>query len=358
MRRWRRTAGFIWRDIAGWQGERCAGSWNGRDTGICCCGRTGVEFGKLLHQDEPPLINIGTGGDLSIREIAETVCQVVEFEGELGLRLRRGGRRRHPMLNMRTCDMRKRSHLRLAAALGLVLAWTLAGLAAYGQQTAAQRIFALTNQDRVAQGLQTLAWNAALARSAEAHAEKMADEPTLSHDYPGEPGLLERAAQAGAHFQAIAENIASGWSAGQIENAWMHSTPHRKNILDPKLNALGVGVVRRGGKLYAVEDFAEADQALDAGQVERKVRVLLQAGGVDASMAAGPAEEACRMWRGIPPGSSAKSIVRFETPDLSRLPGQIAAAIRSAKFTKAAVGACAPPSGEDFTTYRVAILFY
>lgn len=42
-----------------------------------------LEFGKLLRKDEPPLINIGTGEDLSIREIAELVCGVVGFEGEL-----------------------------------------------------------------------------------------------------------------------------------------------------------------------------------------------------------------------------------------------------------------------------------
>lgn len=42
-----------------------------------------AEFSKLLREDEPPLINIGTGEDLSIREIAELVCKVVGFSGEL-----------------------------------------------------------------------------------------------------------------------------------------------------------------------------------------------------------------------------------------------------------------------------------
>jgi GDP-L-fucose synthase len=42
-----------------------------------------AEFTKLLSDDEPPLINIGTGEDLSIREIAELVCKVVGFGGEL-----------------------------------------------------------------------------------------------------------------------------------------------------------------------------------------------------------------------------------------------------------------------------------
>lgn len=41
------------------------------------------EYGKLLRTDEPPLINIGTGEDLTIREIAELVCKVVGFDGEL-----------------------------------------------------------------------------------------------------------------------------------------------------------------------------------------------------------------------------------------------------------------------------------
>jgi len=40
-------------------------------------------FCTLLNSEHPPLINIGTGQDLSIREIAELVCRVIGFEGEL-----------------------------------------------------------------------------------------------------------------------------------------------------------------------------------------------------------------------------------------------------------------------------------
>jgi GDP-L-fucose synthase len=42
-----------------------------------------VKFASLLTREEPPLINIGTGVDLSIRELAELICRVVRFEGEL-----------------------------------------------------------------------------------------------------------------------------------------------------------------------------------------------------------------------------------------------------------------------------------
>ncbi len=41
------------------------------------------KFSTLLNSDQPPLINIGTGHDLSIRELAELVCRVVGFEGAL-----------------------------------------------------------------------------------------------------------------------------------------------------------------------------------------------------------------------------------------------------------------------------------
>jgi GDP-L-fucose synthase len=41
------------------------------------------KFTSLLNPERAPLINIGTGEDLSIREIAELVCQVLGFDGQL-----------------------------------------------------------------------------------------------------------------------------------------------------------------------------------------------------------------------------------------------------------------------------------
>ena len=40
-------------------------------------------FGSLLTEDMPPLINIGTGEDVTIRELAETVARVLGFDGTL-----------------------------------------------------------------------------------------------------------------------------------------------------------------------------------------------------------------------------------------------------------------------------------
>src|SRR6185437_3892660 len=42
-----------------------------------------AKFEALLRTDEPPLLNVGTGEDLSIRELAKMICRIVGFEGEL-----------------------------------------------------------------------------------------------------------------------------------------------------------------------------------------------------------------------------------------------------------------------------------
>jgi GDP-L-fucose synthase len=56
------------------------------DLGQACCflmNLDGARFGSLLNEDAPPLINIGTGEDVTIRELAETVARVLGFDGAL-----------------------------------------------------------------------------------------------------------------------------------------------------------------------------------------------------------------------------------------------------------------------------------
>ncbi|MEO6829300.1 MAG: GDP-L-fucose synthase [Acidobacteriaceae bacterium] len=40
-------------------------------------------FATLLREDEPPLINIGVGEDVTIRELAELICRLLDYSGEL-----------------------------------------------------------------------------------------------------------------------------------------------------------------------------------------------------------------------------------------------------------------------------------
>jgi GDP-L-fucose synthase len=56
------------------------------DLARACCFLMNLDettFGSLLREDRPPLINIGTGKDITIRELAETVARLLEFDGSL-----------------------------------------------------------------------------------------------------------------------------------------------------------------------------------------------------------------------------------------------------------------------------------
>jgi GDP-L-fucose synthase len=56
------------------------------DLGQACCFLMDLDdarFSSLLTNDAPPLINIGTGKDVAIRELAETVARVLGFDGTL-----------------------------------------------------------------------------------------------------------------------------------------------------------------------------------------------------------------------------------------------------------------------------------
>ena len=56
------------------------------DLAQACCFLMNLDeatFGSLLGEDAPPLINIGTGEDVTIRQLAEIVAKVLDFNGSL-----------------------------------------------------------------------------------------------------------------------------------------------------------------------------------------------------------------------------------------------------------------------------------
>jgi len=133
----------------------------------------------------------------------------------------------------------------------------------------------MANRARAQAGLPELEWNEWLAQAARQHAEEMARRGRLSHQIPGEPGLGERIAATVLRFNASAENVAFGPTASQIHDDWMHSPPHRANILDATYNAMGVAVVRDGDRLYAVTDFAHTVPTLSASELEDAVAAAI-----------------------------------------------------------------------------------
>src|SRR5579875_3379640 len=141
---------------------------------------------------------------------------------------------------------------------------------------AEQYLFSAANAERAERGLPPLKWDETLYRAAQRHAGEMAARESISHQYPGELDLAARGREAGARFTVISENVAEAWSAPVIHDAWMHSPDHRANLLDPRVNAVGISVLRRDGQLYAVEDFDRSVESLSFQEQENAIAALLR----------------------------------------------------------------------------------
>jgi uncharacterized protein YkwD len=223
-------------------------------------------------------------------------------------------------------------------------------------------LFDHVNESRVLAGLPALRWDAKLATAAREHCALLVQRDALSHQFPGEPGLQQRLNSAGAQFSVAAENVAVAATPDEVHYEWMHSPPHRANILDPQLTAIGIAAMPGNKGLFAVQDFSHAVEQLSLPEQEEKVRNLIAATGVRT--ADNPehthwsdARKSCAM----PSGFAGKpaSVVHFETSEVDKLPPQLEASLRSGKYRSAAVGACeARNSSGGFTQFRFAVLLY
>jgi hypothetical protein len=241
----------------------------------------------------------------------------------------------------------------------IALAAILLAMPAWAQEAVEQQVMDLANADRAQQGLAPLKWDPALAQAAADHAQLMAQQPALSHQYPGEADLVTRCGATGAHFRTIAENVALASSPQALEKEWMNSPPHRANILNPAMNTIGIGLVKKGGNYYAVEDFADGVAQLGPEQIEQKIAQLLQQRGLQSAASTQDARQTCEMQHGSAGGTTPGFIMRWEGTDLTRLPDVLEQKIATHQYHKAAVGACdsGNPS-QGFTTYKVAVLLY
>lgn len=106
--------------------------------------------------------------------------------------------------------------------------------AAYGMQ--------LLNADRQNHHVPPLAWDGKLAEIARDHSVDMRDNHFFGHLSPTtglHPARLEK---AGYQALASAENVAHNPSIFESELGLMHSLGHRRNILDPEMTHVGIGV--------------------------------------------------------------------------------------------------------------------
>jgi hypothetical protein len=223
---------------------------------------------------------------------------------------------------------------------------------------AEQALVQLANKTRAAHNLPPLQWDSAIARAALAHDQQMIHEPgPLEHQYPGEPDLTARGAQAGAHFTTIAENLARGTDPAQIHQKWMSTPTHRANLLDPNLNAIGIAVIDSMGSLNAVEDFSHSAPVQSYSSLAQRVADVLQAHGIGPAESNQDAQTTCTMQRGAV--GTAKLVIQWDGPDPTLLPDALIREIATGRYSSAEVGVCASKQpNPGFTTYNVAVLLY
>ncbi len=164
-----------------------------------------------------------------------------------------------------------------------------------------QRIWELTNQERMAHNLSPLLYDEGLADLARMHSRNMFNYNFFAHkDHLGD--LVDdrkRKYYPQLIVASIGENLAkivSGakvFTPEEIVEGWMNSTEHRENILNGTFTYLGVGVFVRGKVLYATQNFGtpvvkllshipEKVEAQNQYQLEFKFMSLVPANELEA----------------------------------------------------------------------------
>jgi len=222
-----------------------------------------------------------------------------------------------------------------------------------------QALLQLANQARAQHHLPPLTWDNALAIAARNHLRWVIRNPgELRHQYPGEPDLVARGGNAGARFSTISENIAAhGQTPADLHNIWMTTPVHRANLLDPKLNVVGIAVGENQGLLFAVQDFGRDVPALTPESVEHQLAKLLQAQGFPPAPSNQDARKTCTMSQGQ--AGTPKLVIQWEGSDISQLPDAVLQNLDKTRYKTAAVGACpGRQPNQQFTTYHIAVLLY
>jgi hypothetical protein len=132
----------------------------------------------------------------------------------------------------------------------------------------ADEVLVMVNQARAEAGVPPLRANAALQTAAQSWAQYMALNNYLNHIGRNGSTPADRMAAAGYQGGTTGENLAKGLSNPiSVMNAWLHSSSHRVNILNPNFTDLGVGVYTSAYGIFWVQNFGGGSAEQPAAQV-------------------------------------------------------------------------------------------
>ncbi|MEH7503901.1 CAP domain-containing protein [Neobacillus drentensis] len=117
-----------------------------------------------------------------------------------------------------------------------------------------QKVVDLTNQERAKNGLAALKVDVTLSKMAHEKSRDMSANGYFSHTSPTYGSPFDMMKKYGITYRYAGENIAMGQrTPEEVVKAWMNSEGHRKNILSPNYNYIGVGYVSQGN--YWTQEF-------------------------------------------------------------------------------------------------------
>jgi uncharacterized protein YkwD len=119
------------------------------------------------------------------------------------------------------------------------------------------QLFDLTNATRVKHGLPILKWSEDVQTTARGHSLDMAENQYFDHTNLLGESPFDRMEEDAIHFSLAGENLAYGqFSSIFAHEGLMNSMGHRKNILHPDYEYLGIGVAFNSqSQPYYTENF-------------------------------------------------------------------------------------------------------
>ena len=112
----------------------------------------------------------------------------------------------------------------------------------------------LVNATRAGKGLGQLASNNELIGMARRQADRMAAKGNIFHNLQ----LGDEMTSSGLNWLKAGENVGMGPDVDIIEDAFLASPHHYENIVDPKYDTVGIGVVDGAdGRRYVVQVYAD-----------------------------------------------------------------------------------------------------
>lgn len=113
-------------------------------------------------------------------------------------------------------------------------------------------MFKLVNEERSKNGAGTLVWDPAIVPVARTYATDMWQRKYFGHYSPEGEDVGDRLQKEGIEYFVAGENLALAPTVQTAMTGLMNSEGHRRNILDPNFEKVGIGVVDNGvyGKIF------------------------------------------------------------------------------------------------------------